>query len=89
MRESVVGDLSRALTQVGDRFGSQAIEGGHGHLQMFFARILNLIVADAAKRLHEHHYGRDTGARDFRGVMQWTGGHAVRGWGDLADRLIA
>jgi hypothetical protein len=57
------------LAQVGDNFGSEAIEGGERHLQMFFAGVFDFVVADAADGLDEHHYGRDTGAGDFGAVV--------------------
>jgi hypothetical protein len=36
---------------------------------VLFARVFDLIVADAVQTLHKHHYGRHAGARDFGGVV--------------------
>ena len=60
----------------GEGFAGEAVEGGDGEVEVLLAGVFDLVVADAAQRLHEHHHGGDAGAGDFRGVMQRARGKA-------------
>src|SRR5215472_17928078 len=79
----------RAFKKPGDGFGGQAVEGGNGELEVGFGGVLDFVVADAAKGLHEEHDGWNAGARDFGSVVERTGGHAVGGAGHFLDGLVA
>ena len=59
------------------RLECKLIESRHGQLQMFLHRVLDLVVADAVKTLHEHHDGGNAGACDFGGVVEGAGGEAI------------
>ncbi|MDB6026269.1 MAG: hypothetical protein JWM68_2492, partial [Verrucomicrobiales bacterium] len=56
---------------------------------MLFLRVLDFIMADAVETLDEHHHGRDTGAGDFGGVVQWAGREPIRLVGELCDGIGA
>src|ERR1700692_126310 len=60
-----------------DCFGCQPVERHHRYLEMFFACILDFIVADPAKRLHKHHHCRNARARNLSSVVQRAGRHAM------------
>ena len=57
--------------------------------EVVFAGIFDFVVADAAQGLHKEHNRGDAGARDFGGVVERAGGHAMRGAGNFADGLFA
>ena len=52
------------------RLIGQLVERCHTHLEMLFFGVFDLVVANPVQALHEHHHGRHSGTRDFRGVMQ-------------------
>ena len=66
----------------------QSIQRGDGEFEMLFAGVFDLVVADAAERLHEHHHRGDAGAGDFGGVVQRAGGQAVR-WCRATSRMAS
>ena len=57
--------------------------------EMTFGSVFDLVVADAAQGLNEHHDGGDAGAGDLGGVVERAGGKADKRAGDLFDRLLA
>ena len=67
----------------------QFVERGHAKFQVFFLRVLDLVVADAVQALHEHHHGRHAGARDFGGVVQRAARQAMRFAAGFADGVVA
>ena len=65
------GVLLSALDPLHSLVG-EPVERENRQFDMFLFRILNLVVADPLKRLHEHHHDWNAGARHFRRVMQGT-----------------
>jgi hypothetical protein len=53
-----------------DGVRSQPVECDYRKLEVVFAAVLKLVMADTAERLHEHHYRRDASAGDFGGIME-------------------
>ena len=58
------------------------------HLEMFFFCVLDLVVTDAVQALDKHHDGRNAGAGHFGGIMQGTGGQAMRFCAGFANGFI-
>ena len=54
------------------------IKRGDAEFEVFFLRVLDLVVADAVQALNEHHHGRHTRRRDFGGVVQRPAWQAMR-----------
>jgi hypothetical protein len=55
---------------------------------MLFFCVLDLVVADAVQALHEHHDGRNAGARDFGSVVEGAGRKAMRYGTGLGDDAL-
>src|SRR5205085_9956779 len=72
-----------------NRLGCQLVEGGHGQFEVFFLRVLDLVVADAVEALDEHHDGGDAGAGDFGGVVEGAGGEAMWLGAGLGNGFVA
>ncbi len=72
----------------GERFIGELIERGDRHFEVLFARVLDLVVADAMEALHKHHDRRHAGACDFRGIVQRSRRQAVRPRSGFCDRFI-
>jgi len=77
------------LENPGDGFGGQPVEGLNAESQVVFASVFDFVVADAAQGLYEEHDRGNAGARDFGGVVERAGGHAMRRGGNFADSLFA
>ena len=65
-----VHELARPLSDEIHGFGGEAIEGGDAEFEVIFLCIFDFVVADAAERLNKHHHGRNSGARDFGGIVK-------------------
>ena len=50
--------------------------------------VFDLIMADSAQGLHEHHNRRNSGPRDFGGVVQRPGGHSMTDSGRLTNSFL-
>jgi hypothetical protein len=72
MRDGFIRFVKGALLRSHPRegFGGEAVVGGDGEVEMVFAGVFDLVVADAAQGLDEHHYRGDAGAGDFGGVVE-------------------
>ena len=46
-------------------------------------------MTDAVEALDEHHDGRDAGAGDFGGIVEWAGGEAMWLGADFGNRFVA
>jgi hypothetical protein len=53
-----------------DGFRGQAVKCGDRKLEVVFAGILKLVMADTAETLHEHHNRRNASAGDFGGIVE-------------------
>src|SRR5579883_2054181 len=84
MRKSRLGAAKDPI----DGFRGQAVKGGDRKLKVIFAGVLNLVMADTAERLHEHHDCRNASAGDFGGIVEGPRGHSIGGTGNLTDGLL-
>ena len=64
---------ARRLTDLRHYLVREFVERGHSQFKMLFFRVLDLVVTDPAHTLDKHHYGRNSGAGHFGGIVQWPG----------------
>src|SRR4051794_26661284 len=84
-------DLRLRLGRHDPRGGAagEGVEGADGHLDVLLARVLYLVVRDAAEALDEEHDGRHAGAAGLGGVVERATGEAVGDAADLPDGGVA
>ena len=71
-----------------DGFRGQVVKCGDRKLEVVFAGVLKLVMADTAERLHEHHDRRNASAGDFGGIVEGPRGHSIRSAGNLTNGLV-
>ena len=71
-----------------DGFRGQAVQCCDRKFEVVFAGVLNLVMADTAERLYEHHDRRNASAGDFGGIVEGPRGHLVRSAANLTNGLL-
>src|SRR5271165_4993044 len=69
-------------------FGCQVVKRLNGQRNMVFLSVLDFVVADSPKGLHEQHHGRYPGPSDLGSVVQWTRWHSIRRTRHFLDDLL-
>ncbi len=81
-------ELSDTFDNPVDRPARQFIQCLDAHLDVFFERVLDPVVADAAQGLHEQHHGRHACPGDLGGVVEGAAGEAVRAGREVQDARL-